>query len=74
MSQPRAHAIGPRAATFLFLQGIASPFFSVLGSALRERGHGVRRINFSAGDWLFWPHAADHYRGKRSASKASLEP
>ena len=73
MSQPRAHAIGPRAATFLFLQGIASPFFSVLGSALRERGHGVRRINFSAGDWLFWPHAADHYRGKRDGWEAYLE-
>ncbi|TFZ57275.1 capsular biosynthesis protein [Methylorubrum sp. Q1] len=73
MTQPRAHAIGPRAATFLFLQGIASPFFSVLGSALRERGHGVRRINFSAGDWLFWPFPADHYRGKRDGWDAYLE-
>ncbi|MCJ2044393.1 capsular biosynthesis protein [Methylobacterium sp. J-078] len=63
MLQPFAetHRDGP--ATFLFLQGIASPFFADLGSALKARGHNVRRINFSTGDWLFWRLSSDNYRG-----------
>lgn len=40
---------------FLFLQGLASPFFARLGAALRTRGHFVARINFNGGDRLFWP-------------------
>lgn len=57
---------GPR--SFLFLQGLATPFFVRLGDALTTRGHAVRRVNFNAGDALFWPrpggfdytgHAAD---------------
>jgi capsular polysaccharide export protein len=44
-----------RKRTFLFLQGSASWFFSDLGSALRVRGYGVRKINFNGGDVLFWP-------------------
>lgn len=54
-----------RPATFLFLQGIASPFFTDLGRALTLRGHKVRRINLSSGDWLFWRRGADNYRGPR---------
>lgn len=50
-------------ATFLFLQGLASPFFTELGEALVARGHKVRRINFSTGDWLFWRLPCDNYRG-----------
>ncbi len=41
--------------SFLFLQGMASQFFSRLGLALRDRGHVVSRVNFNAGDRLFWP-------------------
>ncbi|MBW8271477.1 capsule biosynthesis protein [Caldovatus aquaticus] len=41
---------------FLFLQGPASAFFARLGAALAGRGHGVLRVNFNAGDRLFWPH------------------
>ena len=50
--------------TFLFLQGMASRFFSQLGRALLMRGHKVHRINFNGGDRLFWPlpNAAD-FRG-----------
>lgn len=50
--------------TFLFLQGPPSGFFRVLGAELRRRGHRVRRINVSIGDWLFWhgPEAVS-YRG-----------
>ena len=73
MTQPRADASGSHAATFLFLQGIASPFFSELGRALRQRGYNVRRINFSAGDWLFWRLPADHYRGSRDGWDAHIE-
>jgi len=47
---------------FLFLQGVASRFFSRLGQELAARGHGVRRINFNGGDRLFWrlPGAVDY--------------
>jgi len=52
---------------FLFLQGLAGPFFSRLGQALAADGHGVHRINFNGGDKLFWklPGAVD-YRGGRA--------
>lgn len=65
MLPTRAHIARDRAATFLFLQGIASPFFADLGRALMQRGHRVRRINFSSGDWLFWRLPSDNYRGSR---------
>lgn len=50
---------------FLFLQGLASPFFVRLGHALKDRGYGVARINLNLGDRLFWniPGAVD-YRGR----------
>jgi len=48
----------------LFLQGMATGFFARLGRALTKRGHAVHRVNFNAGDRLFWrlPGAVD-YRG-----------
>lgn len=49
---------------FLFLQGLAGPFFRHLGDALATRGHGVHRVNFHGGDWLFWRRSgAVNYRG-----------
>lgn len=39
--------------SFLALQGTASPFFSRLATALRERGHAVRRVNFCGGDLAY---------------------
>jgi capsular polysaccharide export protein len=39
---------------YLFLQGLATRFFARLGVALAKRGHRVKRINFTAGDRLFW--------------------
>jgi len=49
----------------LVLQGVASLFLSMLGKALRERGHSVLRINFSLGDRWFWRAGnAIDYRGK----------
>lgn len=40
--------------SFLFLQGPASPFFPRLADALLDDGHAIDRINFTAGDALFW--------------------
>jgi capsular polysaccharide export protein len=39
--------------SFLALQGTASPFFSRLAIALRDRGHAVRRVNFCGGDLVY---------------------
>ncbi|KAG1665765.1 Capsule polysaccharide export protein KpsS [Nymphon striatum] len=39
--------------SFLFLQGVASPFFTELGKSLVEAGHEVSRINFCGGDYFF---------------------
>jgi len=51
-----------RTKDFLFLQGVASSFFSDLGRALLAHGHRVRCINFNGGDKLFWrlPGAVDY--------------
>lgn len=59
---------------FLFLQGMATPFLARLGAALARHGHQVRRINFNAGDKLFWrlPGAVD-YRGDLDGWPAFLE-
>ncbi len=42
-------------ATFMFLQGNATPFFSALGFCLRQLGHRMTRINLNMGDRCFWP-------------------
>lgn len=56
---------------FLFLQGVCSPFFPRLSDALRADGHKVYRINFNAGDALYWGRRpAWSFRG----SLKSLEP
>ncbi|MBN3804597.1 capsular biosynthesis protein [Paraburkholderia sp. Ac-20336] len=39
--------------SFLALQGTASPFFSRLAVALRERGHTLGRVNFCGGDLAY---------------------
>lgn len=55
--------------SFLFLQGVATPFFSKLEEALSEKGHNVLRVNFCGGDWLFRKYASPKseqldYKGK----------
>ncbi|HOL63952.1 MAG TPA: capsular biosynthesis protein [Accumulibacter sp.] len=40
--------------SFLFLQGPCTPFFPRLADRLRAGGHVVHRINFCAGDSLYW--------------------
>lgn len=51
---------------FLLLQGPPGPLFRQLGAALRERGHGVHRINLSGGDHYDWPEGAIAFRGRFS--------
>lgn len=38
---------------FLFLQGVATPFFRKLGEAIQENGYEVFRVNFCGGDRWF---------------------
>jgi capsular polysaccharide export protein len=49
--------------TFLFLQGLASPFFYRLARRLRTAGHDVLRINLSGADVVFWPELAINFHG-----------
>lgn len=40
--------------SFLFLQGVCSPFFACLADRLAADGHKVLKINFNAGDYTYW--------------------
>lgn len=40
--------------TFLFLQGVCTPFFARLADRLRADGHRVFKINFTVGDRAYW--------------------
>lgn len=59
---------------FLFLQGITTLFFARLGRQLDALGHTVHRINFTAGDRLFWslPGSVD-WRGRPEEWPAFIE-
>jgi capsular polysaccharide export protein len=51
--------------SFLFLQGLATPFFVRLGREIASRGHPVHRINLCGGDRIFWPRlGAVDFRGR----------
>jgi capsular polysaccharide export protein len=50
---------------FLFLQGLATPFFSALGGHLREHGAETLRVNFCPGDEVYWRGPAIKFRGQR---------
>ena len=62
-----------KAKSFLFLQGLATPFFSVLGSRLRRYGANVLRVNFCAGDHLWWHGPSRNFRGTLSQLPVFLE-
>ena len=52
---------------FLFLQGVCSPFYPRLARRLTDDGHRVVKVNFNAGDMLYWQqtHSESHlFRGK----------
>lgn len=40
--------------SFLFLQGVNTPFFPRLADKLIASGHRVHRVNFNVGDTVFW--------------------
>jgi capsular polysaccharide export protein len=48
--------------TFLFLQGLASPFFSRLARNLRRAGHKTLRVNVCGLDWASWRGSAVNFR------------
>ena len=59
---------------YLFLQGLAGPFFHHLGLALGAAGHGVHRVNFHGGDLLFWRQKGGvNYRGRAADWPEYLE-
>src|SRR5271170_4204311 len=43
-----------RRRSFLFLQGMTTPFFGRLADRLLADGHGVSRVNFTCGDGAYW--------------------
>ena len=47
--------ITPASRSFLFLQGVCSPFFSRLTKSLRDIGQQVQCVNFNVGDVLYNP-------------------
>lgn len=50
--------------SFLFLQGPSTPFSTRLADRLAAEGHAVHRINFCAGDALYWgPRPSWRYCG-----------
>lgn len=54
-----------RGRKFLFLQGLATPYFHVLGRHLREHGAETVRVNFCPGDELYWSGPSIKFRGER---------
>ncbi|WP_225205311.1 capsule biosynthesis protein [Novosphingobium huizhouense] len=51
-----------RGRRILLLQGPVGPFFTRFAQDLAEAGASVHKINFNAGDWLFYP-GGETYRG-----------
>lgn len=50
--------------SYLFLQGVCSPFFAHLADRLKARGHRIHKINFNVGDWMYWAgRPASTFRG-----------
>ena len=63
-----------RRRSFLFLQGVCSPFFVRLANRLKADGHRVFKVNFNTGDWVYWGgRSAWNYRGPISGLGYFLE-
>jgi capsular polysaccharide export protein len=58
---------------FLFLQGLASPFFRELGKEFRRQGASVDRVNFRRGDKMWWSGPAVDFRRRLSELPAFYE-
>lgn len=57
----------------MLLQGPVGPFFARMAADLRQAGATVFKVNFNAGDWLFYPRGAMNYRGTMEAWPKWLE-
>ena len=57
----------------LLLQGPVGPFFWRLARALESVGAEVSKVNFNAGDWLYFPWKARHFRQPESEWPRWLE-
>jgi len=57
----------------LLLQGPVGPFFTRLAKDLSNAGAEVFKVNFNAGDWLFYPLGAFNYRGTMKSWPAWFE-
>ncbi|MFC7367454.1 capsule biosynthesis protein [Vreelandella zhaodongensis] len=61
---------------FLFLQGVCSPFYQRLARRLTDDGHRVVKVNFNAGDIVYWQrtHSQNHlFRGPLSELPAYIQ-
>jgi capsular polysaccharide export protein len=61
--RPRVPIHKPERRAFVFLQGPPGPLLHELGTAMRERGMKVERINICSGDRVDWPEPATNFRG-----------
>ena len=60
--------------SFLFLQGVCSPFFARLADRLTADGHRVHKINFNAGDLVYWgARPASNFRGQLAQLRDFLD-
>lgn len=50
--------------SFLFLQGVSSPFFARLAQALRAEGQRVKSVSFNMGDTLYGSGARVYYSAR----------
>lgn len=63
-----------RVRSFLFLQGVCSPFFIRLADRLKADGHRVYKVNFNSGDWVYWGgRSAWNYRSPVSELRDFLD-
>lgn len=63
-----------RSRSYLFLQGVCSPFFARLAARLKAEGHEIYKVNFNAGDWAYWQgRFACNYSGGLSELKAYFD-
>lgn len=60
--------MGDQSRSFLFLQGVSSPFFTRLAAALIQQGNQVHKVSFNAGDVSYWlPRRSSWFRQDLSA-------
>lgn len=59
MSMQKPHSTSSKK-SFLFLQGVCSPFFLRLANKLTSAGHQIHKLHFTMGDALYWRKHPSH--------------